>query len=184
MADHDADDTPKTHKTVKVFHAGLQRETDHVISTNKDTNELVLTCTETGHSLKFDGTLSADEIKSLLATHKEVNTGQVPVDAAAQSEKAAALESTAVALADGETTTPHATQPTNTFEAAPSAGNAITVDQTSTSTDDVNQQLHDNLNSANGLPPQSEIPTSTATDTPAAAPEAAPTDPTQEPTVS
>ena len=61
--------------TVLVFSAGLQKETENTVDID-DSGEIILTCKETGHTLKLPATDSAG-LKAFLAKHKEANEGQL-----------------------------------------------------------------------------------------------------------
>lgn len=67
-------------KTISVFNTELQKETPHAI-TFSSTGEIVLTCEETGRFLKYAKGTTAEELKGLLAKHKEANEGQVTTEA-------------------------------------------------------------------------------------------------------
>lgn len=66
----------KKQKTILVFSAELQKETEHTVDID-GAGEVLLTCTETGRFLKFPRGTSAEELKALLAKHKEANEGQI-----------------------------------------------------------------------------------------------------------
>ena len=81
-------------KTILAFSAELQCETPHTLDI--DTNgEIVLTCTETGRSLKYAPGTTPEKLKELLAAHKAANEGQITT-AAIEAQKEELLS----ALAD------------------------------------------------------------------------------------
>lgn len=83
-------------KTIKVFCADQQAETDHTIDIN-GSGEIILSCVantgtekepvECGRSLKFPKGTDAKGLKKALATHKAHNEGQISV-ASIEAEKA------------------------------------------------------------------------------------------------
>lgn len=80
-------------KTILAFNADLQREAEHTLDIDQN-GEIVLTCVENGRFLKFPAGTSADDLKALLAKHKEENEGQVTVEAM-EAKKAEILEALA-----------------------------------------------------------------------------------------
>lgn len=70
-------DTPKT---ISVFCANEQMETDHTGAVDLN-GELVFTCTGCGRFIKLPVGMTADEVKAYFETHKEANVGQVSVQA-------------------------------------------------------------------------------------------------------
>jgi len=67
-------------KTILVFNASLQKETEHSIDIDGN-GEIVLTCIENGRFIKFPAGTTAEQLKELLAAHKESNHGQVTQEA-------------------------------------------------------------------------------------------------------
>lgn len=72
-------------KKVLVFNAELQKETEHTLDIDGN-GEIVLTCVENGHFIKFPAGTTADQLKVLLVVHKQQNEGQLSV-AAIDAEK-------------------------------------------------------------------------------------------------
>lgn len=79
--------TDETPKTIMCFSAELQKETPHTIDIDGN-GEIVLTCTETGRFLKFPKGTIASDLKSLMASHKDANLGQLSVEQLEAQKKA------------------------------------------------------------------------------------------------
>lgn len=60
-----------------IFNARLQRETIHTLVVDGN-NEIVATCQETGHQLKFPN-VSEEAFNALVEAHKTNNEGQVVI---------------------------------------------------------------------------------------------------------
>ena len=92
--------TDTSKKTLPAFCAFEQKETDHSIDID-GAGEIVLTCTTPtgteeapttcGRFLKFPKGTTPDELKALLASHKDMNEGQVSV-ASIEAAKDALIE--------------------------------------------------------------------------------------------
>lgn len=76
-------------KTILVFSAELQREVPHTLDIDGN-GEVLLTCIETGRSLKYPAGTTAAQLKVMLAEHKAANQGQITQEKLDE-EKAALL---------------------------------------------------------------------------------------------
>lgn len=80
----------ETKKTILVFCANEQKETEHSIDIDGN-GEIVLTCVECGRFIKLPKGTDAAGIKEYIVKHKASNEGQVTLEAI-EAHKAKILE--------------------------------------------------------------------------------------------